>query len=92
MRNAVAISSACGLLIAVVGTISYAILGWQKTGLPEGSVGYIYVPAFLGIVISSMLTAPVGAKLANKLPTKQLKRYFSLLLFVVAGKLFWTFL
>ncbi|WP_428353089.1 sulfite exporter TauE/SafE family protein [Methyloprofundus sp.] len=92
MRNAVAISSACGLPIAVVGTLSYALLGWQKTGLPEGSVGYIYVPAFLGIVISSMLTAPLGAKLANKLPTQQLKRYFSILLFVVAAKLLWAIL
>jgi len=90
MRNAVAISSACGLPIAIVGTISYAILGWQKTGLPDGSVGYIYIPAFLGVVMSSMLTAPVGAKLANKLPTRQLKLYFSLLLFVVAAKLLWA--
>ena len=90
MRHAVAISSACGLPIAVIGTITYAFLGWHKTGLPEGSVGYVYLPAFLGIVISSMLTAPIGAKLANKLPTKKLKRYFSLLLFIVAGKLLWA--
>lgn len=90
MRNAVAISSACGLPIAVVGTISYAVLGWQKTGLPEGSLGYIYIPAFLGVVISSVLSTPIGAGLANKLPTEQLKRYFSLLLFMVAGKLLWA--
>ena len=90
MRNAVAISSACGLPIAMIGTISYAVLGWQRTGLPEGSIGYVYLPAFVGIVMSSMLTAPLGAKLANKLPTKRLKRYFSLLLFAVAGKLLWT--
>jgi len=90
MRNAVAISSACGLPIAVIGTLTYAFLGWQKTGLPEGSLGYIYLPAFLGVIISSMLTAPLGAKLANKLPTRQLKRYFSLLLFAVAGKLLWV--
>ncbi len=91
MRHAVAISSACGLPIAVIGTISYAFLGWQKTGLPEGCVGYIYLPAFLGIIISSVLMAPVGAKLANKLPTQRLKRYFSILLFAVAAKLLWAF-
>ena len=90
MRNAVAISSACGLPIAVIGTITYAALGWQKTGLPDGSLGYVYLPAFAGIVLSSILTAPLGAKLANKLPTKSLKRYFSLLLFAVAGKLLWV--
>lgn len=74
----------------MIGTLSYAILGWQKIRLPTGSVGYIYIPAFLGVVMSSILTAPIGAKLANKLPTLQLKRYFSLLLFMVAAKLLWT--
>ena len=29
MRNAVAVASACGLPIAVAGTISYAVLGWH---------------------------------------------------------------
>ena len=91
MRNAVAVSSACGLPIALLGTISYAFLGWHKVGLPEGSVGYVYLPAFAGIVSSSMLSAPIGAKLANKLPAQQLKRYFSILLFVVAAKLLWVF-
>ncbi len=92
MRHAVAISSACGLPIAIIGAISYAVLGWQKAGLPEGCVGYVYVPAFVGIVISSVLTAPLGALLANRLATQRLKRYFSILLFAVAVRLFWAFI
>lgn len=89
MRNAVAIASACGLPIAVVGTIGYALLGKDALQLPEWSLGYIYVPSFLGIVLTSIYTAPVGAKLAHKLPAEELKRYFSLLLFVMAAKLIW---
>jgi len=89
MRNAVAIASACGLPIAVVGTIGYALLGKDASQLPEWSLGYIYVPSFLGIVLTSMYTAPMGAKLAHKLPAEELKRYFSLLLFVMAAKLIW---
>lgn len=89
MRNAVAVSSACGIPIAIAGTISYAVLGQDKTGLPEASLGYIYLPAFFGIVVMSTVMAPVGAKLAYKLPTETLKRYFSVLLFVVAIKLIW---
>ncbi len=92
MRNTVAVSSACGLPIALAGSISYALLGWQKVGLPEGSFGYIYLPAFLGVVLSSILVAPIGAKWANSLPTKKLKQYFSIVLFVVAGKLLWPFI
>jgi uncharacterized membrane protein YfcA len=87
MRNAVAISSACGFPIACAGTLSYAVLGWHKTGLPAGSIGYVYVPAFLGIVLTSMMMAPVGAKLAHRLPTKKLKQFFSVLLFIAAFKL-----
>jgi uncharacterized protein len=87
MRNAVAISSACGLPIACAGTISYAVMGWHKTGLPAGSFGYVYVPAFLGIVLTSMLMAPVGARLAHRLPTKKLKQLFSVVVFIAAYKL-----
>ena len=89
MRNAVAISSACGLPIAVAGTTSYILLGLNVGNLPEGSIGYIYLPAFLATGLTSILTAPLGAKLAHRLPAKKLKRYFSLLLFVMAAKLVW---
>lgn len=89
MRQAVAISSACGLPIALVGTVSYMLLGWQDSRLPEWSIGYVYLPAFLGTGLSSIFTAPLGAKLAHKLPTATLKRYFSLLLFIMAAKLLW---
>ena len=90
MRNAVAISSACGLPIAVAGTISYAALGWNQVRLPEWSLGYVYLPAFLGISLGSFLTAPIGAKLAHRLPAQKLKRYFSILIFLMAVKLIST--
>jgi len=89
MRNAVATASACGLPIAVVGTLSYALLGSNEAQLPDWSLGYVYMPAFLGIALSSVFTAPMGAKLAHKLPAQELKRYFSLLLFVMAAKMIW---
>ncbi|MFZ2449026.1 MAG: sulfite exporter TauE/SafE family protein [Methylovulum miyakonense] len=89
MRNAVAISSACGLPIALAGTASYALLGWDAANLPEWSLGYVSLPAFAGVGLTSMMTAPIGAKLANKLPAAQLKRYFSVLLWVMAAKLLW---
>lgn len=91
IRNAVAVSSACGLPIAIASTLSYIALGQSVFGLPTWSLGYVYGPAFLGIVLTSVVTAPIGAKLANKLPAQQLKRYFSLLLFIMAAKLLWPY-
>ena len=59
-------------------TISYMILGWSTEGLPEYSLGYVYLPGTFGLMIPSMLMAVVGAKLAHwsKLPAGLLKRAF----------------
>ena len=89
MRNAVAIASACGLPIALMSSLSYALLGLEAANLPEWSLGYVYLPAFVSIGFGSVLTAPLGAQLAHKLPAKQLKRYFSLLILGMAIKLLW---
>ncbi len=86
-KNAVAISSACGLPIALSGSLGYLIVGWNVEGLPASSFGYLYLPALLGIISSSVLTAPIGAKLAHQLPAKTLKRWFSLLLVMIGLKL-----
>ena len=86
MRNAVATSSACGLPIAVAGVCSYIVTGWHNPDLPEYSLGYIYLPAFFGIIITSTVFAKQGAKLAHSLPSHILKRYFALLLLGVATK------
>lgn len=87
MKKAVATSSACGLSIAISGTLVYTFLGLKIPNLPEWSFGYIYLPALCGITLCSILTAPIGAKLANKLPAKQLKRYFSIVIFLIAIKM-----
>jgi len=87
IQKAVAVSSACGLPIAVAGMASYAWLGWFAHGLPDWSFGYVFWPAALGIGLTGAITAPIGAKLAHRLPAQRLKRYFSLLLFLMAIKL-----
>jgi uncharacterized membrane protein YfcA len=85
MHNAVGTSAALGFPIAAAGTIGYVISGWKLTGLPAGTVGFIYVPALLAVAATSVLTAPLGAKVAHSLDTKPLKRIFAMLLFALAG-------
>lgn len=84
IKKAIGCASACGVMIALFGTLSFIHAGWQKPYLPEYSLGYVYLPATLGIVITSMLTAPIGAKLTNKLDTLKLKRIFALFLVLVS--------
>ena len=83
MRKAVATSAACGLPIALTGTLAYTLTGLNETGLPEGALGYIYWPALIGIVVTSMLFAPIGARLAHRLPVTVLKKVFAGLLMVL---------
>lgn len=84
IKKAIGCASACGVMIAFFGTLSFIYAGWQKPYLPEYSLGYVYLPATLGIVITSMLTAPIGARLTNKLDTVKLKRIFAVFLVLVS--------
>lgn len=83
MQQAVATSSACGFPIAVASAISFMILGWHDPLLPPHSLGFVYLPALLGIAVTSMFFAKFGARLAHKLSPRLLKRLFALLLVVV---------
>ncbi|KIO36503.1 sulfite exporter TauE/SafE family protein [Shewanella sp. cp20] len=87
MRHAIGFSSVTGLMIALFGSLSYVFAGWGTQGLPEYTLGYIYLPALFGIVCTSMLTAPVGAKAASVWPTARLKKIFAVMLFFTGIKL-----
>jgi len=87
IHNAVGTSAALGFPIAVAGTIGYIAAGWKATGLPALSLGYIYLPAFIGVSAMTMLIAPLGAKTAHRLPVKQLKRAFGIFLALLATKM-----
>lgn len=92
IHQAVGTSSALGFPIAIAGVVGYALSGWYATALPEFSIGYIYLPAFVGVVLMSFLMAPYGAKLAHKLPVKLLKRAFGGFLALLATKVLWGLL
>jgi len=87
VHTAIGTSAAIGFPIAVAGTIGYVANGLRDTGLPPHSVGYIYLPALAGIVVVSVLFAPLGARLAHALPVEKLKRVFALLLYIVGTRM-----
>ncbi len=83
MQQAVGTSAACGLPIAVAGALTNVATGWQSPELPSYSLGFIYLPALLGIVPTSVLFARLGAALAHRLDAALLKRIFALILLVI---------
>ena len=90
MLTAIATAAAVGLPIALAGTAGYVVNGWNVAGIPGPHIGYVYIPALLGIIVVSVLTAPLGAKLAHTLPVAKLKKIFAVLLFIVGTRMLWT--
>lgn len=86
VQQAVATSAACGFPIALVGALTNVQEGWQDPLLPAWSTGYLYWPAILGIVPTSLAFAILGSRLAHRLPAAGLKRIFSLLLLIVGSQ------
>lgn len=80
IQQAVATAAACGFPIALAGAFSFMWVGWSEPHLPAWSVGFVYLPAMVGIALTSMFFARMGANLAHSLPPRQLKRLFALLL------------
>lgn len=92
MRHAIGTSAAIGLPIALGGAIGYILNGWQVAGLPEYSLGFVYLPAVACLTLASVLTAPLGARLAHTLPVTTLKRIFAAVLLLLAFKMLYGLL
>ncbi len=90
LHRAIGTSAAIGFPIAVAGAIGYALAGQAAVSLPEGSLGFVYLPALAAIAAASWLTAPGGARLAHRLPVARLKRIFAGLLYLLGTKMLWT--
>ncbi|MEO5343433.1 MAG: sulfite exporter TauE/SafE family protein [Gammaproteobacteria bacterium SHHR-1] len=90
LRQAVATSAACGLPIALGGTLGYLYTGWSNPLLPAQALGYVHGPALLSIALLGMLFAPLGARLAHSLPVLTLKRLFGLLLVLLGARMLFS--
>ncbi|UYM17287.1 sulfite exporter TauE/SafE family protein [Endozoicomonas euniceicola] len=83
MPEAVGTSAACGLPIALMGALANMLMGQGNDQLPAMTTGYVYWPAFLGIVLTSMLFARYGARLAHHLSAERLQKLFAVFLLLV---------
>ena len=91
VKRAIATAAAVGLPLAASATIGFVIAGLDEQGLPAGSVGYVNLPVFGGVVAASLLFAPLGATLAHRLPDLLLRRLFALFLFGLACRMAYRF-
>lgn len=82
IHRAVGTSSGLGILVAVPSVIGFALM--PVIGAPPFSLGAVNIPAFFAVVFATMITTPIGARLAHVLPAKPLKRAFALFVSIVA--------
>jgi len=87
LRQAIGVATVSGMVVAVFGVTGYIIAGYGEPNLPEYSIGYVYLPALLGIIITSSFFAPVGVKAASKFPVSTIKKAFAVFLMLVAAKM-----
>jgi uncharacterized membrane protein YfcA len=92
ITTAIGTGAALGVPVAIMGTMGFVFSGWGVPELPSLALGFVHVPALLGIVAGSVLTAPIGARAAHRVPVTTLRRIFAGLLYALATKMLWTYL
>ncbi len=88
LTSAIGTSAACGVPIAIFGTLGYIIAGINKDILPTMSLGYIYLPALLGVSITSIFSAKYGADIAHYLSQSVLRKLMAVWFFIVSIYMF----
>lgn len=90
MREIVAISAACILPQSFFGVMGYMISGWGNPELPAYSLGYVYWPVAIPLVVMSLIFAPLGVSLVHKLPQATVRRVFGVLLLVICSYMLYS--
>ncbi|MES0873080.1 sulfite exporter TauE/SafE family protein [Sinimarinibacterium thermocellulolyticum] len=85
--RAVGSAAAGGIPIAWAGALGFMVAGWHAPGVPAPHLGYVSLSAFIALAAASVLCAPLGVRLAHRLPAGMLKRGFALLLLLVGARL-----
>lgn len=88
MIDAVGISAALGIPISIFGSASYLYNG-LKTGIEvDMAIGFIYFPALFGCMITIPFASRLGANYAHKIDQQKLKKFFGVLLMIIAIRTF----
>lgn len=82
IHRAVGTASGFGLLIAVPAVIGYLLL--PVANAPPYTYGAVSLPAFLVVIGTTLVTTPLGVRLAHAMDPKPLKRAFAVFLVLVA--------
>ncbi len=84
LKRAVGTAAAIGFPLALAASVGYVISGLRAGPLPEGSLGFIYLPGLILVALPSIATAPLGARMSHRMPVRALRIVFALMLYGIA--------
>ncbi|MDI6024654.1 sulfite exporter TauE/SafE family protein [Corticibacterium sp. UT-5YL-CI-8] len=94
IHQSVATSSGLGVLISIPGTIGYIYAGWPRASefpevvalQPPLALGYVSLIGLILFIPTSVMTAPIGARLAHTLSKRRLEVAFGIFLLLVSAR------
>lgn len=89
IHKAVGTSALFGLVIAIPGALGFIYAGWGIESLPAGSLGFVNLIGFAFIAPTTVLAAPLGAKLAHALSQRHLSLAFGAFLLLISVRMIW---
>jgi len=89
MHQAVGTAAAIGFPVAVAATCVYITADVGGAMMPDASLGYVFVPAWLGIVVASIPFARLGAKIAHRANEKVLRIAFGCMMMALGTRFIW---
>ena len=89
---AVATSAGFGPVISIPGVLGYVWAGWDASGRPPFSLGYVNILAAALVFPTSLLAVPYGVRTAHAIPKRKLEIAFAVFLTCVAGRCLWSLL
>ena len=89
IHRAVGTASLFGLVISLPGTIGFIAAGWNDVRVPVGNLGFVSMIGFALIAPTTVMFAPVGARIAHSFSEKKLSMMFGGFLVVAAARMFY---
>ncbi len=83
MKHAGGQAAGLSIVIGLIGSVGYAVIGLNEVGMPPGSIGYLYLPAVAGLALGGLVTSPYAVRLSHRMDELLLKRLFLAALLVI---------
>ena len=84
IHQAVATAAGFGVLIAVPSVIAFLFVPVDPSTRPPLTIGAVNLVAFAVVIAMTLLTTPLGVRLAHRLDPAPLRRVFAAFLILVA--------